>query len=473
MEKMSAEKITNFVKKKQWPPVEGQEYLLGFRGLLVIESFLWTFLITFAPNTVKDATISVDGPGWQIVFRKTLSVLFWNGTLIYSFFIILSARSLAITFFTNPTRSVIASAVVRRGIRLSIPVAVSLAIITTAFASLGTAYIDDFKTFTNNIAFATPYFLRNALVYFNSVYHLFWITGLFFAQSGNYAFPSQMLWIINLIYQQSFTVFILMLIVPYTRPSWRVKMAVPFVLTAWWVQSWAWFTVTGLVFADMVMHMDFKARAKRGIPLPFVAFRLPAWVPAVFVMLAGLTMQYLWTAWKPGMVLDELMYHTDLYANTELHIDVDPSEPQARDDNYLFILGFWVLFEMFDFLQTIFRNPVLIYLGKRSLSEFPVSDGPKNPLLTFPPPPPLTGWFLTQSWIIYVVGIKLFMRLTQGNGASTTAANVACFFVCLIMTIGVGEVFHRLVDYPADAFAHLFYDWLTAEAKEKTETAEK
>ena len=369
MEKFNAETVTNFVRQKPWPAVEGQEYLLGFRGLLVIESFLWTFLITFAPNTVKDATISVDGPLWQIVFRKTFSVLFWNGTLIYSFFIILSARSLAIPFFKEPGRVAIASALVRRGIRLAIPVAVSLAIITIAFASLGTEYIDDFKTFTNNIAIATPYFLQNTLVYLNSVYQLFWVTSAFFTQSGNFAFPSQMLWTINLIYQQSFTIFILMVIVPYTRAAWRVKMAFPFVLTAWWVQSWAWFTVTGLVFADMVMHMDFKAKARRGIPLPFFQkFRLPAWVPALVIMLAGLLMQYLWTAWKPGMVLDELMYHATIYSNTELNVNVDPREPQARNDNYLFILGFWIIFEMFDVIQNFFRNPVLVYLGKRSLS---------------------------------------------------------------------------------------------------------
>ena len=371
MENLSAEKFTTFVKQRKWPAVEGQEYLMGFRGLLVIECFLWTFLTTFAPNTVKDATITVDGPLWQIILRKTLSVLFWNGTLIYSFFLFLSARSLAIPFFKNPSRLVISGALVRRGIRLIIPTAVSLAIITTAFASLGTAYIDDFRVLTNNNAFATPYFLRNAFVWFNSVYQLFWVSNGFFPQSGNFAFPSQVLWIVNLIYQQSFTVFTLMVIVPYTRSAWRVKMAFPFVLTAWWVQSWAWYTVTGLLFADMVMNMNFKEKAKRGVPVPFTQgkFRLPTWIPALVIMAAGLVMQYLWTAWRPGMVLDELVYHVNMYRNTELNTAIDPREPQARNDNYLFILGFWILFETFDALQNFFRNPVLVYLGRRSLSE--------------------------------------------------------------------------------------------------------
>ena len=34
------------------PTKHEQEYLLGFRGILVIQSFLWMFLQTFAPTTV-------------------------------------------------------------------------------------------------------------------------------------------------------------------------------------------------------------------------------------------------------------------------------------------------------------------------------------------------------------------------------------------------------------------------------------
>ena len=369
LEQLSASDVAKFVKKRQTPAVVGQEYLLGFRGLLTIQCFLWTFLITFAPNTVKDATIGTDGPLWQIVFRKTFSVLLWNGSLIYSFFIILSARSLAIPFFKAPSKVLVASAVFRRGIRLCFPVAVSLAIITTAFATLGTGYIDDFKALTGNLAIGTPYFISNAWVYFNSVYQLFWVTSAFFTQSGNFAFPTQTLWMINMVYQQSYTVFIIMVIVPYTRPAWRIKMSIPFLITAWWVQSWAWYTVTGLLFADMVMNMDFKKRAQRGIPL-WRGIRLPAWLPAAMVMVGGLLMQYLWTDWRTDLLNAEIGIHSGLYYGGELNQDVDPSQPEARDDNWLFIIGFWVMLEMFDSLQNFFSNPVLVYIGKRSLSRF-------------------------------------------------------------------------------------------------------
>jgi hypothetical protein len=373
MEKLSTSKVVELVKKKEFPAVAGQEYLLGFRGLLTIECFLWTFLSVFAPNTVKDANIpqGSDGPFWQIMFRKTLSVLFWNGTLIFSFLVILSARSLPIPFFKKPTRSAVASAVFRRGIRLFLPVTVTMAIVTTAFAVMGVDYIGQFISITNNGNIQVPYFLPNAFVFFNSCYQLFWVTSAFFTQSGNFAFPSQTLWMINLVYQQSYTVFIIMCIVPYTRAAWRVKMAVPFLLTAWWVQSWAWYTVTGLLFADMVMNMDFKARSQRGIPIPFTnGFRLPSWLPATVLMVGGLLMQYLWTDWRTDLLNAEIDIHTGLYYGGELNQDVDPRQPQARDDNYLFILGFFIVFETFDFLQNFFKNPVLVYIGKRSLSKF-------------------------------------------------------------------------------------------------------
>ena len=365
--------VVEFIKKKPTPEIAGQEYLLGFRGFLVIQVFIWTFLNLFAPNTVKDAIILTDGPVWQTVLRKSLSVLFWNGTQIYTFLVILSARTLPIPFFTAPSKQVIAGAIFRRGIRLAVPVAVTLAIITTAFGTLGVDFVTDFLKLTHNSATRTPYLLSNAFVYFNSVFQLFWVAQVFNLQSGNFAFPSATLWTINLIYQQSYTVFMIMVIVPYTRAAWRVKMAIPFICTAWWVQSWSWFSVSGLLLADAVMNMDFKAKSQRGIPIPCIkSFRLPSWLPAVFIMVVGLFMQYLWTAWRPDLLNAEVAIHSNGngYAGA-IDIKEDPNQPEARADNYLFVMGFLLLLESFDFLQNLFNNPLFVYLGKRSLSKAP------------------------------------------------------------------------------------------------------
>ena len=357
-----------FQAPKTRPAVTGHEYLLGLRGFLVLQCFVWVFLQTFAPTAVKDAA-NDDGPAYQQMLRKTLSVLFWNESLLYSFFILLSARTLCIPFFADPSKSVVASAVFRRGLRLYFPVAVSLAVTTLIFASLGLGYIDDFKTRTGNVSFGTPYFLSNAVIYFNSVYNLFWTTTLVATQSGALAFPSQTLWVLNVVYQQSFTVFMVMVAVPYTRAQWRWKMALAFIMSAWWVQSWAWYSVTGMFLADAVAHMDFRARARAGIKIPAVRrWRLPAWVPAAAALLAGLAMQYVWTAARPDLASAELHAHTSLYTSDDLVSTFDPRQPQARADNYLVIVSWMVLLEMFAPPRAMMENRVFVYLGTRSLS---------------------------------------------------------------------------------------------------------
>lgn len=346
--------------------VSEQKYLLGLRGLLTIEAFIWVFLQTFVPAAVNGNNIS--GPGYQLVLRKTLSVIFWNETLLYSAFIMLSARTICIPFFKDPTKTSIASASFRRGIRLYFPVAVALIIIKLTSSKAGLAEIERFKTFTKNESFETPFSMVNAISCFNSGFMLFWTTFGFAKQAGSKAFPSQTLWIVNVIYQQSYTIFMTMVIIPYTRGRWRVEAFICFIVTAWWVQSWAWFSITGLLFADMVMNMDFKAKSKRGIKI-WRSIRCPPWIPAVLLMAAGLTMMFIWAAWKPQDANDELHVHTGIYYTGGLNYQVDVKQPQARVDNYVFLLGFFLLLESSDILQWLLQNRLFYYLGHRSLSK--------------------------------------------------------------------------------------------------------
>lgn len=132
-----------------------QGYLLGVRGFLVIQTFLWVFLQTFLPTAVKDSA-NASGPLYAKVLRDTFSVLFWNEGLLYSAFILLSARTVCIPFISNPSKVAVASAVFRRGLRLWFPVAVSLALVKIPSSAIGTAYIDQFRTHTGNITINTP-----------------------------------------------------------------------------------------------------------------------------------------------------------------------------------------------------------------------------------------------------------------------------------------------------------------------------
>jgi hypothetical protein len=374
-----------------FPPVEGawkkthnlqtiheQEYLLGVRGLLVIETFLYVFLQTFVPATVPDTDSDgkTHGPLYQVILRKTLAPIFWNENLLYASFIFLSARSIAIPFIRDPSRSRVAGAVFRRGITLWFPVAVALAIVKIAFSKSYLSYISQFKVKTSNTSITVPYFIPNAFAYFNSVFDLFWTTHNYEVQAGSTAFPSQSLWIVTAIYQQSYTIYVTMIIIPYTRNKWRVQGSFFFIITAWWVQSWAWFSITGLIFADMVMNMDFKAKAQRGMPIWKTSKRCPTWIPATIILFSGLLMQYVWTAWRPDLVNEEYKIHTGMYYTPGLNTEDDGRYPQARDDNYLFLFGFFLFLESSDILQYVFNNRLFTYLGRRSLSKFPLLLNP-------------------------------------------------------------------------------------------------
>ncbi|BDD55187.1 hypothetical protein MPDQ_007681 [Monascus purpureus] len=434
--------------RKEHPTVHEQQYLVGFRGLLVVQAFLWTFLQTFAPVTVYP-TRNQYGPFPQMMVRKTLAVLFWNEYFIYAGFVILSARSLAIPFLRKPSGDVIARAVMCRSITLWFPVMIGLAIVKLAFNDRFFAVLDLFRSRTGNNTMPFPYKLPSTLAYWNSVYNVFWTTHDFTAQAGSTAFPTQTLWLLSVVYVQSYTVYMTMVIIPWTRAKWRVQGAFFFIITAWWCQSWAWFTISGLVLCDAVMNMDFKERSQRGIPLEIPVkslrrpngqpYRVPVWVPAVFCLTASLIMQYLWAAWRPQWFNAEFKYHSALYYTAGLNTEYMTHHTAARADSYLMVLGIFILLESYDVLQRFFQNPFLMYLGRRSLS-----------------------FFLTQSTMMYIAGIRVFHHLAHDRGLSYSGTTVVTLIICLVLVPVTAEAFYRLVQRPSRAFSHLFYDFITS-----------
>lgn len=168
-----------------------------------------------------------------------------------------------------------------------------------------------------------------------------------------------------------------MVIIPYVRKSWRVKAFIGFIATAWWVDSWAWYTITGLLLADININMDFQTRARAGIPLGTWRNRklsFPVWPLYSIVTLAGLVMMYLWSAWRPQDVYKEVRIHTGEYSTGGLNdVVMEAGTPMARDDNYLFLLGTFLFLDTWSWIQALFRNPIFMYLGRRSFSKFSLS----------------------------------------------------------------------------------------------------
>jgi hypothetical protein len=344
-----------------------QDYLIGLRGFLVVQSFLFVFFQTFLSAAVPDSK-NIDGPTYQVVLRKSFSVLFCNEALIYSWIIFLSARTICLPYLVNKAREVCASSVFRRGVRLWIPTFVAYSVAAAAFSTISTEYITEFFNATGNISTSTPIRFRNFLIYFNSLFDIFWLNKGYNSQAANQAFPSGTLWIVSVLFQQSYTVYITMLIVPCTRTSWRVKAMLAFIVAAFWVQSWAWYSVTGLLIADAVLNMDFQSRSRHGFQVGNL--RIPLWPLYATMVFTGVTLQFFFISWKTDMRNDELYGHTGLYSGGMLNENLDEKQPMARVDNYLIILGTQFLIETFEWPRKVLCGGFFVALGRRSFSKW-------------------------------------------------------------------------------------------------------
>ena len=356
-----------------------QDYLIGLRGLFVVQSFLFVFFQTFLPAAVPDSK-NVEGPTYQIVLRKTFSVLFCNPSLIYGWIIFLSARTICLPYLANKTREVGASSIFRRGVRLWIPTFIAYSLTAAAFSTASTDYISEFLESTGNLSTSAPLRMRNFLVYFNSLFDIFWLNKDYHLQAANRVFPSGTLWIVSVIFQQSYTVYMTMVIVPATRTSWRVKAMLAFIIAAFWVQSWAWYSVTGLLIADAVFNMDFQFRSRKGLEVGKLS--LPLWPLYAAMLFTGVVLQFLFISWKTDMRGNELHGHTGIYTGGMLNERMDEDQPMARVDNYLIILGSMLLIETFEWPRSVLCGEFFVALGRRSFSKCNLSPSNTKQLLT-------------------------------------------------------------------------------------------
>ena len=74
----------------------------------------------------------------------------------------------------------------------------------------------------------------------------------------------------------------------------------------------------------------------------------------------------------------------------------------------------------------------------------------------------LAGYFLVQSTLIYLVGIKVFRSLHHDNATSFSGSVIATLITCLVVVVPTAEVFHRVVEVPSKLLSHKFFDFITA-----------
>ncbi|KAG4035147.1 hypothetical protein MFRU_002g04910 [Monilinia fructicola] len=365
------------------PTISQSTYLLGLRGLLVLQTFLWTFLQAFVHATVKSNVVTFPSnvPTYQTLIRKILSPIFWNESLIYSSFIFLSARTLCISFISSPSKQTITSSIFRRSFRLIIPTSISLSLIallshTTPTHNLTTIFI----AHTENPSIQTPYTLSSPvpLTLFNSLFTLFLSTSHtpLHKLSAVLAFPSATLSILPTLYSQSYTLYTTALIIPYTRPLWRLKYSPLFLFTAYWVSSYSFISITGLLLTDFLSlpHSPLLAYSASGFPLPhhLTKKRIPSWIPYTFILSIGVALQYFYTTSESAVATSnaELKAHTEIYGSSGgLNTTPDLREQTPRIADWLVLSGGFLLLETRRGVQKWFKNRLVVALGRRSLSK--------------------------------------------------------------------------------------------------------
>ena len=442
----------------QWtessPIAFSQSYLTGLRGLLVLQSLVWLFLQTFVPSLV-----STDVPDTLYeVPRKIFSVLLWNPSLIYSFFIILSARTVCVPFLREPSVASYAGSLIHRPLRIGIPLSVGLAVAITITSQMGTAHIADAVSLLKNPTIAVPSVPATPLSAFNSMYNVLWVVHEFSLQAANQFWPSGTLWVPSLIYSQSYTVYLIMVILPFTRPGWHVQALAIFSLGSFWLQSWGWYSAVGLLLADVSLNPALRSRLSLGIKFG-ENYACPGWVLAALLTIIGIALKYTWVVAFPQHLNAELRLHPAWHLSGGASLrsfELDLRRPYPRLDDYMVVVGVLLLLETSERLQSWFSAKALTYLGERSISK---CRGYVRPEI-FSVADTAAGIFVAQSLVIYTLGLKLFIYVQVGLHMSAAASSGIVLLATIPSILLSAEIFHRMVDIPARWIGRAFFNWL-------------
>jgi len=342
-----------------------EPHLMGLKGIFAVQSLVWIYFATFIPALVYPGA---NGPVYQRLLRDIFSVPFWNGSLISSFFVFLSLRTVGITYLRKPSSTTYAGTLVRRIIRMMLLLSIASGIATGMVTSMGGGFVDEFKARLPNNSFPTPGVPYNGIAAANSIFDLFWLTTDFSTQAANRFWPSATLWAPAVIYYESFTIYIIMVVMPYTRPAWHWQVLALFALGSFWYQSWGWYAATALALADAASNATLSAEIKLGLKLR-KGTRVPTWAVSALVFAIGLALKY-FTTIVPRFEHSLLVLHPFLdLSQSQTPSTFAAQGPYPRLDDYLIIAGFFAAMESLDVIKKILSARILVSIGERAFSE--------------------------------------------------------------------------------------------------------
>ncbi|TKY88674.1 hypothetical protein EX895_002305 [Sporisorium graminicola] len=428
-------------------------YLEGLRGLLGLQVLIWTFFRIFAPAIVADR--DVDGvypaafiersPAWQSILRKVLSPLLFDGELQACFFIILSGRASLQTFIERRQAITLAGAAFKRPFRFFLPMAITLALVSVVIAVNGFRYAPQLSSALQNQLAEPPQQWGSVLEYFNSLL-FFFSTPFYFktARATMFIPPSGTLWIVPVLFQQTYVMIILAFALPYTVLRYKNLGMLLLILTTAWVGRFSWYTLTGLLLAEWsTVYLQLLPSGKRlggkRIPVNGAGTRsIPAFLPGALLLVLGVALKYIWIAALPADANRDIVAHVD--GNTgRLNYATDPAATAyPRYDNYLVATGALYLIELSPRLQRIFAARPLVHVGRWAFSIA-----------------------LISGTLMLSLGSLVWFHLTHGLGWTSEAAVLGVLFVILVpASCALAEAYSRVIDDGALYAADWLFKWV-------------
>lgn len=159
-----------------------------------------------------------------------------------------------------------------------------------------------------------------------------------------------------------------MVILPFTRPKWHLSGIGLFGLGSFWMGYWGWYSVTGLIFADIAINSTLRQELKLGLKVR-EDWRVPYMAIAPFFFGIGVAFKYAFTI-RPQFVNKLLVLHPYLDISTgHSPTAVVENGPYARIDDWFVILGILLAVELSDKAKHVLMFRPLVYLGERSFSK--------------------------------------------------------------------------------------------------------
>lgn len=282
-------------------------------------------------------------------------------------------------FLERRNATSLAGAAFRRPLRFIPSIAITLAIVSIITAVGGFKSATQMSLDTSNKFAQPPQIWDSTIEYFNSV------VGLFFSIRDNltdrpvtFVPPSGILWFVPRVFQQTFTVITFSYLLPFTIFKYKFAFLLIFILVTYWIGSWAWYSLTGLMIAELtIAYLPLIGKNKNGsllgmgmgmVPLNKSGkFRIPSWLLPLFLFGLGTTLKYLWAS-IPERRFDEINYHTKYGGGLNRDFDT-ATNAYPRIDDYLVATGALFLIELNPFVRKCFDNVVFKQLGRISFRE--------------------------------------------------------------------------------------------------------